>query len=298
MSTVRSKRHLFLGGGGVKTLSFIGVLDILGPVQWRHIHGVSAGAILALLLVLGHTPHECMRVFLEYEHVLLSCLSLGRLCKGESPCDPKVIRQTVAHILARKGFSANTTFETLASRRSTHLGIMAFCVETSRVVHFTAASHPHVCICDALTSSVALPGLFPPFRPENGKCSYYDAGIISSAPLSLLNPTDTFAIIVRLRPGVSASCFPETVHLRCHFRTTIAVEYALQRGMKILQVPPLSNGMTLLTRGHNSPSVCMNMGVYCFVLYVIRAETAGLLILMLCCQSFYGLRRAHGRLDL
>ena len=296
VSTIRNKRELFLGGGGVKTLSFIGALETLGPVQWRQIHGVSAGAILGLLLVLGHTPYECLRVFLEYEHVLMSCLSLGRLCQGESPCDPKVIRQTVAHMLARKGFAADTTLATLASRRSTRLGIIAFCVETSSLVNFTALTHPQMSVCDALTSSVALPVLFPPVRFDNSECSYYDAGIISSAPLALLDPLNTFAIIVRLLPGESASGFPETAHLRCCFRTTMAVEYAQSKGMAILQVPPLSNGMTLLTRGHNSPCACMNMGIICFALYAIRAETAGLLILMLCCRSFSGRRQVRGLL--
>lgn len=277
-------------------MSFIGALDTLGPVSWRQINGVSAGAILALMLVLGYTPYECLRCFLEYEHVLMGCLSFGRLCQGESPCDPQVIRRTVANILARKGFAPETTLATLASRRSTRLGIIAFCVETSSLVNFTALTHPYMTVCDALTSSVALPLLFPPVRTEDSKCSYYDAGIISSAPLALFDPLETFAIIVRLIPRESASGFPETVHLRCCFRTTMAVEYARSRGMAILQVPPLSNGMTLLTRGHNSPSACMNMGIICFVLYAIRAETAGLLILILCCRSFSGPKQVRGLL--
>lgn len=297
LAHIRKKQNLFMGGGGMKTLSFIGALDALGPMQWKTISGVSAGAILALLLVLGNSPHDCMGVFLEHEHVLLNCLSFERLCNGESPCNPEVIRQTIIHILAQRGFASHTTFATLASRRSAKLGVVAFCVETSSLVHFTAKTHPNMSLCDALMSSVALPMLFPAIQTTHDTCTYYDAGIISSSPLGLLDAANTFAIIVRSIPCELASGFPETVHIRCGFRMTMAVEYAHMNGMSILQIPSLANGMTLLTRGHNSVSVCMNMGILCFALYAIRIEIAGLLVLMLCCRSYSGPNPACGPLN-
>ena len=296
MSCVRKRRNLFLGGGGVKTLSFLGSLEIIGTNHWEVITGVSAGSIIALLLVLGYKPQDSLYTFLEHEHVLLDSLSLERICHGDPPGDPQIVRGIVTSLLARKGFGVDTSFSKLRARRCTRLEIMAFCIETQKIVTFSSDNCPHLPIWEAIAASIAIPVIFPPMRTTcNPSLSYYDAGLISSSPLEFFDAGNTFAIIVRLPVADSGGMFPETIiQFRCTFRVHLAVEDALSRGMMILQVPPLANGMTLLCRGKNTPCVCMNMGKISFVLYALRAEMIGLLALMLCSRCYYGQSRATG----
>ena len=67
LKTIRSKRHLFLGGGGYKTLTFLSVLDVIGWSHWQSATGVSAGALLALMLALGYNFQESDEAVLEHE---------------------------------------------------------------------------------------------------------------------------------------------------------------------------------------------------------------------------------------
>jgi NTE family protein len=64
-------RRLILSGGGLRVISFIGVLQVLEQENMlskiREFCGVSAGALVGTMLALGYSLQKIERFFLEYD---------------------------------------------------------------------------------------------------------------------------------------------------------------------------------------------------------------------------------------
>ncbi len=292
---LKARGTLFLGGGGFKTLGFLGVLDVLGWDCWDHASGVSAGAFMALMIVLGFSPGECMETFLANEHLLLQHFSISRVCQGEAPLQPQLVKDVVCKVLARKGFSSRATLADLAGRRRMQWSAVCFCVESLRLVRLSAETHPTLVVADVLAAAVALPLLFPPVSMGAPPLQYYDAGLLSSAPLEIFDPCSTVALVVRSAPSRTSGGCSQTLQFRCSFWTKMAGLHARTCGMQVLQVPYPETGVGLLMRGNVSLSTCSDMGVLYTVLYVIRAEILGLLALLVCSPSSCGATPPRGR---
>jgi predicted acylesterase/phospholipase RssA len=280
LGVLRERRHLFLGGGGYKTLGFLAVLDAIGWQQWHRAVGVSAGALIALMLVLGYSLNECQRWLLTNEDVLIESVAPAHIWRGRSPLSPDLAARVTSSILARKGFRPETTMAELKARRAMNFGAVAFCIDTSRLVMFAPETHPTTRVTDVIAASIAIPLLLPPVCPD-GTARYYDAGLVNSAPLGFCEASGTLALVVRPSSELCAA-FPETAQFRCHFIARMSMELARSRGMRVLQVPFPSGGVSLLSRNGTSLSVFLEHGALYVALYVIRHEFLGLLALWLC----------------
>jgi predicted acylesterase/phospholipase RssA len=299
LDDLRARQCLFLGGGGYKTLSFLGVLEILG---WRHftqVCGVSAGGILALLLCLKCSPSESLSLTGLSERGVQGGFSFSRLCSGQAPMDTAMLRSSLASILEGKGVKSDATLAELAEF-ATKTGAPAFssvclCLTTHKLMRYSASTHPHVSVIDLVLASTAIPMLFAPVAlcPEALCC---DAGLINSCPLSFFDPDDTLAMVVRWETPLQSVSFPQTINLRCHFTAQMSVERNRSRGMQILLVPFPQPGVSLLSRSTTPLSAFMDVGIYYIVLYVLRAEIAGALIVLLCSPCPRGQTQRHALL--
>ena len=278
LKTIRSKRHLFLGGGGYKTLTFLSVLDVIGWSHWQSATGVSAGALLALMLALGYNFQESDEAVLEHEEEFLSSVAPMQIWKGKSPLSPDLALRITSTLLARKNFNPETTMSELKARRAMRFAAIAFCIDTSKLILFTADTHPGMKVADVVASSVAIPFLLPPTC--GGEASYYDAGIINSAPLGFSEPESTLALIVRRPHEPCGGCF-QTAYFRCSFVRQMSLEFAQRRGMCVLQVPVPKTGVGVLTRMGTPLVEFHSYGVVFAALFIIRREILGLLAMLL-----------------
>jgi len=288
LTDLRERETLFLGGGGFKTLSYLGVLEVLGWQRFRSVCGVSAGAIIALHLALGHSPFEIMGSFLEHEQLLVGSLSLGRLWAGHAPVRPEMVRQAIESILLRKGFKPDATMQDLAQRRPVGFSAVAFCLDTCKLVRFSADSHPGFRVAEVATACIAIPMLFSSVPLGEAGLRYYDAGLVNSAPLGFFPAKETLALVVRSLPVEVPTGLPETVQFRCLFMRTMAHENAANEGMAVMQVPYPTPGVGLLTRSNTPLSVFCETGALYTALYVIQGELVGVLAVLLSCLSFCG----------
>lgn len=294
---LRSRRCLFMGGGGYKTLSFLGVLEVLGWEHFSHVSGVSAGSVLALLLCLRCSPSECMFLSMANEHILQGGFSLSRLCHGQSPMDASAIRAGFSSILASRGVCAEASLADLAEFTEREGGprfsAICFCLSSHKLVRFAAETHPAVKVVDLLLASVAIPMLFAPIAlNDNLLCC--DAGLINSCPLSFFDPCDTVALLARWRTTPDAVSFPQTINLRCSFTARMSAEMNRSLGMEILLVPFPQPGVSLLSRTTTPLSAFIDTGAHYIALYVLQAELVGALAVMLCCPCSSGQTQLHG----
>ena len=280
---VRRRRHLFLGGGGYKTLGFLGALQTLGWYSFKSISGVSAGAILALHLTLGYTMPEICTSMSEHELWLFDVVSLGRMRYGRAPICRDDLREMAEKLLTCRGLPSRTTLRQLSQWRGVCFGAVAFCLDTCQLEYFEASTHPDICVADAVAASMAIPLIVSPVEIEvkGVMREYCDAGLVTSAPLAFFDAADTVALIVRLSDASPSVSFPETLFFRSFFLMRMSLERATQRGMIVLQVPYPTPGVGVLMR-HNTPvSTCMQVGALYAALYVAKAEIAGAWVVML-----------------
>lgn len=187
-------RRLVFSGGGIRVVSYLGVLQVLEEQnQLAHIRelcGVSAGALVSLLLALQYRLPVIERFCLEYD--------FGQV-RSEDPehaleffehygiDDGSALEKLIHKILYHKGFGPDTTFQELAaSKKVKSIRVWASDIQNLEPIEFSAEKTPHITVAFALKASMAIPLYFiPPRHPVTGNL-IVDGGIFDNYPMSFL----------------------------------------------------------------------------------------------------------------
>jgi len=187
-------RRLLFSGGGVRVLSYLGALQVLQEHTLldhvREFCGVSAGALIALMLALGYSFSVLERFCLEYDfselgHVepeaLLDSIDHFGVNTGET------LRKLIQKVLQHKGFGPDTTFQELAeSGKAASLRIWATDIQYIKLLEFSHISTPTMPIQLALYASMSLPMVYTPIKhPETGTL-LLDGGVLDNYPIGSL----------------------------------------------------------------------------------------------------------------
>lgn len=188
-------RRLVLSGGGLRVVSFIGVLQVLEEKQLlksiREFCGVSAGALVATMLALGYTLPKLERFFLEYDFSQVRALepeSMFLLFESFGIDTGERLSALVEKFLYHKGFGPKTTFGDLkASGRCKSLRIWAADIQMAEPIEFSAEKTPEMEVVLALRATTAIPGYFTPVcHPTTGRL-LSDGGVFDNYPIHYLS---------------------------------------------------------------------------------------------------------------
>ena len=196
-------RRLAFCGGGIRCVAHVGVLKAMNQAGLlscvKEMIGVSAGALFALLYVLGYSICQIEDLALNFdfrilgdinpEDLLLFSVSLG-LNSGE------VLEKLVASILHQKGFDKDVTFAELATR--TRMGFRCYSTElqTSTIKEMSAAASPDMLVRTAVRASMSLPIMYSPV--PCGSTLLVDGGLLHNLPLVFLTEAevaDTWGVL-------------------------------------------------------------------------------------------------------
>jgi predicted acylesterase/phospholipase RssA len=181
-------REIVLSGGGTNAIAFVGCLYALEKrgalVGIRRWVGSSAGALLAVFMVVGYTPASIYRLLMQLDY--------GKL--NEANCDSVLsffdtmgivsggrIMQLVRHALRKKGFREGTTFSEVSARTGAELVIAGYNLTQGTTVAFSTATTPEMPIMLACRISISVPFLFRPVV-HNGDM-YLDGCTIEHIPV-------------------------------------------------------------------------------------------------------------------
>ena len=190
-------RYLSFSSAGTKGLAFAGVLDALEMSiesftsqtfdDWRRslrgVAGTSAGSIAALTLALG-MPRDLRQEVLTTElsdvHNLIRCPDVSLLLGRFGVEDGQAFKQAIKNVLARGGLSSTSTMSDL--RRLLQIDIIFITSELNcqKPIHLSAATVPHMLVCDAIFASCCMPFVFAPF--EFGGSMFIDGSLTCSLP--------------------------------------------------------------------------------------------------------------------
>jgi predicted acylesterase/phospholipase RssA len=167
--------------------------------------GVSAGALFALMYVLGYSISQIENLGIGFdfrilgdinpEDLLLFSVNLG-LNSGH------MLDRLVASILHQKGFDKDITFEELAARTSLGFRCYATELQTSTIKEMSAKRTPSTMVRTAVRASMSLPIMYSPVK--DGESLLVDGGLLHNMPMVFLTEEeiqDTWGVLFVNKPA-------------------------------------------------------------------------------------------------
>jgi NTE family protein len=191
-------RRLLFSGGGIRVVSYVGVLRVLEAHNLlkyvKEFCGVSAGGLVALMLALGYKMSILERFCFEYNFGNVRSLepeSPFELLESFGMDSGENLEALIVKILHHKGFPANATFQDLAqSGRTRSLRLWASDIQLLKPVEFSAKTTPTISIAFALRASMAIPVYFIPLKHPETNTYLVDGGVFDNYPMSYLTPQE------------------------------------------------------------------------------------------------------------
>jgi predicted acylesterase/phospholipase RssA len=221
-------------GGGIRVVSYLGVLEVLkesAPLSHvREFCGVSAGALVSLLLALGYSLNVFERFCMEYNFGALRSVepedALSFL-EDYGVDDGANLKHFLERVLHHKGFGPTATFRELAaSGRVKDIRVWASDIQNLKPIEFSAAKTPDIEVVFALRASMAFPLYFIPLKhPETGNL-LVDGGVFDNYPMALLSESEA--------------------------EQTLGITFAISR--RPMEVNDIGGFVSLLTVGYYMPS--------------------------------------------
>ena len=193
-------RRLLFSGGGVRGVAFVGFLkelqgrNLLEGV--REFCGVSAGAFISFLLVIGYSVETIHRLCVEFDFTILPSLEPENFLlffEEFGVDDGQKLERLLRSFLRHRGLSQEITFGELAAIPGMKgLRVWATDIENLEMLEFSAKKTPNVDVCKALMASMAFPLYFKPVKhPETG-CLLMDGGVMDNFPILFLTERERY----------------------------------------------------------------------------------------------------------
>jgi predicted acylesterase/phospholipase RssA len=189
-------KNLVFSGGGMKGISYIGVMraleefGILKDIEC--FSGASVGGIFAALCSLGYRYSELYDFVKNFEYDLVSDIQLLGILSNYGLETGIKIERFIQILIKRKTGKMELTFKEHKEKTGKNLVINATCLTTGKVEHFSSENTPDMPLYIALRMTISLPVLISPVK-WNGKL-YADGGMLENFPLKLFPPEHTLGI--------------------------------------------------------------------------------------------------------
>ncbi len=191
---VISPRWYVFSGGGMRGLSYIGALEVLGfnKASNRAYAGVSIGALVAFLCYIGKTTSELRAIAYDLDFASLQHVDEDTVLGILDTCgidDGAGLAAFLERLLITAGFKPSATFGDLVGPTcASALRVYATRLADGVLVEFSRRASPGVRVVDALRASMALPLYFTPVVIDG--VAYVDGGLVNNYPMDTLTATE------------------------------------------------------------------------------------------------------------
>lgn len=184
--------NLCLGGGGIKLISFIGIIKYLFdnkyliPKSLKNFIGVSAGSIICFLLNIGYTIEEMEDFALNFNfNKLLPETNTENLLFFYGLGTSEKIKRVLSLLCKNKLDLNDLTFNELHQKTKINLQIGITNLSTNEFELWNYQNKPNISVVDAITISCNLPFIFKPIKINNEY--FIDGGVLNNFPINYFN---------------------------------------------------------------------------------------------------------------
>lgn len=190
--------NLVFKGGGVLGIAYAGAIEALEKEgilsQVKRTAGTSAGAVAAVLISLGYSSNEIVKVlgntnFKKFQDDLnpLKLTKKYGLYRGEK------LLKWVQDIMHQKTGNKDLTFAELENQGYKTLKVFASDLNTTSLTEFSCDKTPNVKIAESIRASMSIPLFFdawkfPDEQPNNH--IYVDGGVLYNYPITAFGDLD------------------------------------------------------------------------------------------------------------
>ncbi len=166
-------------GGGIHGVYYIGMYKYLiesGHINHiKTIHGISMGAIISAFMTLRVSIEGMAIIFKNFDCNVLARSLIPEINTKWGLIDLGPFEEYFGTIIQKKTGNAQLTMKEHYEKTGFHLKIYASCINNGEVEYFDYIKTPDMPLLKAVSVSVSLPIIFPPYL-YNGKY-YVDGGL-------------------------------------------------------------------------------------------------------------------------
>ena len=231
-------KNLVISGGSVRSIAVIGCLQYLFQELGGgyaldsivNVVGTSAGAIIALMLVLGYRPME-MKMAMKDMLLVKGYHKLGfddllelRVFESFGMDSGQAVQALIEDLMNNKGYDPSMTFVDLAKKTGKNLVICVSNLTQQMSEYKCVDETPNMPVSTAIRMSVSLPILFAPVRYDDD--IFVDGALYESLPLGYIaskfkdSLRDTLAI--RTGPPVGGNQSKKMDNIISYFNVMIS----------------------------------------------------------------------------
>lgn len=182
--------NLVFSGGGVKCISYIGLLHYFEQNNMikdiKNIAGTSGGAIFGLMLLLGYSYVDLKNliVSLDFENLRdVSCENLFKFNSHFGIDTGNKLENLIRLLIKKKKFDENITFIELYTIKKITFTITGTCLEKKCVEYFNHTFTPHMSVISAIRITYSIPIIYNCVRYND--FTYVDGGLLDNYPIKL-----------------------------------------------------------------------------------------------------------------
>jgi NTE family protein len=188
-------RRLIFSGGGIRVISFVGAVEQLHKANQltdiQEYVGVSAGAFLAFILILGYNFDDIKNIIRKFD--------FGNIRSIDDPLQLLLFNQNLGidngdnlvkllhSLLKHKGFPPDITLGQLGAATKKHMRCYATDLNKIKVHEFSDKATPDIKVTVALRATMSIPFYFIPVRDPITNNILTDGGCISNYPIGHLS---------------------------------------------------------------------------------------------------------------
>jgi hypothetical protein len=164
--------ELFIGGGGYTGVMFIGALEYIHEhelLDLKNFYGCSIGSMIGILYIIGMTPKDILRKFLEMD--LKDLIKYDINYDNKCMLDDKLLDSFMEFIWDK--YDKDITLDEFSKYTLVNINIFVTNITTNEYLNFNNKEYPKIKLKDALKASMSIPFLFHPVEINN---EYYVDG--------------------------------------------------------------------------------------------------------------------------
>jgi len=181
------KKILIFGGGGVKGISYIGVLKYLEETsiikQIETFAGTSIGGLMIVLHLLGYSSGEIYDFFCSFDLSKLKSDDILDIFSKYGIDNGKRLVYVLIRLFISKGYNPNITLKEFYQKTNKKLIMVTTCLNTISSCYLSYESHPDLPVILAVRMTTSIPIIFAPVTYQSKL--YVDGGCVDNYPIQI-----------------------------------------------------------------------------------------------------------------